>query len=96
MSLTKFCQIHFFVITKLQLIIGNFNNPIHLNSAYKIVSYNEKQLVKLKNMVFDIVIDLDDICKYAQLIGVLGIIKYNTLYFARNNNGKVTKVTSFI
>lgn len=45
---------------------------------------------------FDIVIDLDDICKYAQLIGVLGIIKYNTLYFTRNNNGKVTKVTSFI
>ena len=39
-------------------------------------------------MVFDIVIDLDDICKYAQLIGVLGIIKYNTLYFARNNNKK--------
>ena len=31
----------FFVITKLQSIIGNFNNPIHLNSAYKIVSYNE-------------------------------------------------------
>ena len=47
-------------------------------------------------MVFNIVIDLDDICKYVQLIVVLGIIKYNTLYFARNNNGKVTKVTSFI
>lgn len=31
----------FFVITKLQSIRGNFNNPIHLNSAYKIVSYNE-------------------------------------------------------
>lgn len=56
-----------------------------------------KTIGEAKNMVFfDIVIDLDDICKYAQLIGVLGIIKYNTLYFARNNNGKVTKVTSFI
>ena len=31
----------FFVITKLQSIRGNFNNQIHLNSAYKIVSYNE-------------------------------------------------------
>ena len=41
MSLTKFCQTHFFVITKPQSIRGNFNNPIHLNSAYKIVSYNE-------------------------------------------------------
>ena len=56
-----------------------------------------KTIGEAKNMVFfDIVIDLDDICKYAQLIGVLGIIKYNTLYFAKNNNGKVTKVTSFI
>ena len=55
-----------------------------------------KTIGEAKNMVFDIVIDLDNICKYAQLIGVLGIIKYNTLYFARNNNGKVTKVTSFI
>ena len=55
-----------------------------------------KTIDEAKNMVFDVVIDLDDICKYAQLIGVLDIIKYNTLYFARNNNGKVTKVTSFI
>ena len=55
-----------------------------------------KTIGKAKNMVFDIVIDLDDICKYAQLIGVLGIIKYNTLYFASNNNEKVTKVTNFI
>lgn len=29
------------ILPKLQSIIGNFNNPIHLNSAYKIVSYNE-------------------------------------------------------
>ena len=55
-----------------------------------------KTIGEAKNMVFDIVIDLDDICKYAQVIGVLGIIKYNTLYFANNNNGKVTKLTSFI
>ena len=47
-----------------------------------------KTIGEAKNMVFDVVIDLDVICKYAKLIGVLGIIKYNTLYFARNNNGK--------
>ena len=55
-----------------------------------------KTIGEAKNMVFNIVIDLDDICKYAQLIGVLGIIKDNTVYFARNNNRKVTKVTIFI
>ena len=64
-----------------------------------------KTIGEAKNMVFDVVIDLDAVCKYAQSIGILGIIRYNTfvhidartnLYFARNNNGKVTKVTSFI
>lgn len=102
-----------FVITKLQSIRDHFNKPVRINSAYRTVSYNEtiggaKNSYHTKGMAFDIVIngiDLDDLCKYAQSIGILGIIRYNTfvhidaranLYFARNNNGKVTKVTSFI
>ena len=102
-----------FVITKLQSIRDHFNKPVHINSAYRTVSYNEsiggaKNSYHVKGMAFDIVvngIDLDAVCKYAQSIGILGIIRYNTfvhidartnLYFARNNNGKVTKVTSFI
>ena len=102
-----------FVITKLQSIRDHFNKPVHINSAYRTVSYNEsiggaKNSYHVKGMAFDIVvngIDLDAVCKYAQSIGILGIIRYNTfvhidartnLYFARNSNGKVTKVTSFI
>lgn len=60
-----------------------------------------------KGRAFDIVVKdvpLNDVCSYAASIGVKGIIRYNTFvhidsreqqYFARNNNGKVTKVNSF-
>lgn len=102
-----------FVITKLQSMRDHFGKPIHINSAYRTLNYNKKiggakNSYHTKGMAFDIYIegvDLDEICKYAQLIGVLGIIRYNTfvhidsrpvLYFARNNNGKVTKVSSFL
>lgn len=102
-----------FILAKLQKIRTHFGKPMHINSAYRTVSYNKsvggaKNSYHTKGMAFDIVIsgvDLDEICKFAQSIGVLGIIRYNTfvhldartnLYFARNNNGKVTKVSSFI
>lgn len=60
-----------------------------------------------KGRAFDIVvhdIPLDEVCRYAASIGIKGIIRYNTFvhidsrdnqYFARNNNGKVTKVNGF-
>lgn len=102
-----------FVITKLQAIRDHFGKPVHVNSAYRTLAYNKsvggaKNSYHTKGMAFDIYIEgvpLDEICKFAQSIGVLGIIRYNTfvhidartiLYFARNNNGKVTKVSSFL
>lgn len=102
-----------FVITKLQAIRNHFGKPVKVNSAYRTPSYNKKvggakNSYHMKGMAFDIYISgisLDEICKYAQSIGILGIIRYNTfvhvdaresLYFARNNNGKVTKVASFL
>lgn len=102
-----------FVMTKLQDIRNHFGKPVTINSAYRTPAYNRKvggatNSYHMKGMAFDIVVkdvDLDEVCKYAQSIGILGIIRYNTfvhvdsrekLYFARNNNGKVTKVSSFL
>lgn len=102
-----------FVIEKLQNIRDYFGVPVKINSAYRTITYNKKiggakNSYHTKGMAFDIVVTnvpLDEVCKYAQSIGVLGIIRYNSfvhidsrpnLYFARNNNGKVTKVSSFL
>lgn len=102
-----------FVSTKLQAIRYKFGKPVKVNSAYRTKAYNKKvggasNSYHMQGRAFDICIEgvnLDEICKYAQSIGVLGIIRYNTfvhldsrekLYFARNNNGKVTKVSSFL
>lgn len=102
-----------FVQTKLQSIREHFGKPLLINSAYRTESYNRKvggakNSYHMKGMAFDIHIsgvDLDSICKYAQSIGILGIIRYNTfvhvdartsVYYAKNNNGKVTKVSSFL
>lgn len=102
-----------FVINKLQNIRTHFGKPVRINSAYRTIEYNKKiggakNSYHTKGMAFDIVVDgtnLDEICKYAQSIGIKGIIRYNTfvhidarseVYYARNNNGKVTKVSSFI
>lgn len=102
-----------FVLNKLQAIRTHFNKPVHINSAYRTEAYNKKiggakNSYHTKGMAFDIVIsgvDLNEICKFAQSIGVNGIIRYNTFvhvdarentYFAINNNGKITVVKSFI
>lgn len=101
-----------FVINKLQAIRTHFGKPITINSAYRTISYNKKiggakNSYHTKGMAFDIVvkdIPLDEVCKFAQSIGIKGIIRYNTfvhvdarenVYYALNNNGKVTKVKSF-
>lgn len=102
-----------FVALKLQAIRNHFGQPITVNSAYRTPSYNAKvggakNSYHMKGQAFDIVVkgvSLDEVCKYAETIGVLGIIRYNsfvhldsrtTKYYARNNNGKVTKVSSFL
>lgn len=102
-----------FILNKLQAIRTHFNKPVHINSAYRTVEYNKiiggaKNSYHTQGKAFDIVIsgvDLDEICKFAQSIGINGIIRYNTFvhidarekrYFARNNNGRVTTIQSFI
>lgn len=101
-----------FVTNKLQKIRDHFNQPIIINSAYRTPSYNQKvggatNSYHMQGRAFDIVVknvSLDAVCKYAQSIGVKGIIRYNnfnhidsreTLYYAINDNGKVTKVNGF-
>ena len=61
----------------------------------------------VKGQAFDIVVKGKtpaEVAAYAYQIGILGIIQYNTFihvdsrnvkYYARNNNGKVTKVSKF-
>lgn len=101
-----------FVQSKLQKIRDHFGAPITINSAYRTPSYNAKvggakASYHMQGRAFDIVVKgvpLDEVCKYAQKIGINGIIRYNTFvhidsrekrYYARNNNGKVTAVDSF-
>jgi len=101
-----------FVKNKLQMIRDHFGVPITINSAYRTPSYNAKvggagKSLHMQGRAFDIVakgIPLDEVCRYAQSIGVKGIIRYNTFvhidsrttkYYAKNNNGKITVVSSF-
>lgn len=102
-----------FVRDKLQKIRDHFGKPITINSAYRNAVYNKsvggaKNSYHVKGQAFDIVVKgvtPSDVSKYAQQIGIPGIIQYNTFthvdsrsgkYYARNNNGKVTKLNSFI
>lgn len=101
-----------FVALKLQAIRYHFGKPVTINSAYRTPTYNSKvggakNSYHMQGRAFDIVVKdvpLDEVCKYAESLGVLGIIRYNNFvhldsrnskYYARNNNGKVTKVVSF-
>lgn len=101
-----------FVRGYLQTIRDHFGKAIVVNSAYRTPSYNKKvggatNSYHMKGRAFDIVVkgvSLDEVCKYAQSIGIKGIIRYNTfvhidsrenIYYARNNSGKVTKLTTF-
>ena len=101
-----------FVRSKLQDIRSHFGVPVTINSAYRTKTYNAKvggatSSYHLKGQAFDIVVKghtPQEVARYAQSIGVKGVIQYNTFvhvdsrginYFARNNNGNVTKVTKF-
>ena len=101
-----------FVVEKLQKIRSHFNKPVTINSAYRSPSHNRKvggssNSYHVKGRAFDIVvkdISPSEVAKYAQSIGIKGIIKYSwgvhvdsrgTKYFAIDNNGKKTPVNSF-
>ena len=101
-----------FVKDKLQKIREHFGVPVTINSAYRTVAYNKRVggasgSYHLKGQAFDIVVKGKtpaEVTKYAQSIGITGIIQYNTFvhvdsrtekYYARNNNGKITKLNTF-
>lgn len=101
-----------FVRDKLQKIRDHFGVPVTINSAFRTPAYNKKvggalSSYHLKGQAFDIVVQgvkPEHVAKYAQQIGVPGIIQYNTFvhvdsrkgkYYVRNDNGKVTKLNSF-
>lgn len=73
-----------FVREKLQRIREWAGAPIIINSAYRTDAYNKKvggapNSYHKRGQAFDIRVQgksLDDVCKFAQSIGVLGIIKY--------------------
>ena len=73
-----------FVKDKLQKIRDWAEAPIIINSAYRTEAYNKKvggakASYHVKGQAYDIVVKgktLDEVCKYAESIGVLGIIRY--------------------
>ena len=96
----------------LQKIRDHFGAPVTINSAYRTATYNKKiggatNSYHVKGQAFDIVVKGHtplEVAKYAQKLGIKGIIQYNTFvhidsrskkYWARNNNGKVTVKSSF-
>lgn len=101
-----------FVKEKLQMIRNHFGAAVTINSGYRTESYNAKvggakSSYHMKGQAFDIVVKghtPQEVARYAQEIGIPGIIHYNTFvhvdsrekkYWARNDNGKVTTVTGF-
>lgn len=101
-----------FVKNKLQAIRDHFGVPVTINSAYRTESHNAKVggakgSYHTKGQAFDIVVKGKttlEVAKYAQQLGINGIIQYNTFvhvdsratrYWARDNNGKVTVKNSF-
>ena len=102
----------YFVQNYLQKIRDYFGVPVTINSAYRTSEWNTKcggakKSYHLKGMAFDIVVKgktPQEIAKYAQSLGINGIIRYNTFvhidsretkYWAINNNGKVSSVSQF-
>ena len=101
-----------FVNHDLQKIRDHFGVPITINSAYRTSAHNTKvggakNSYHMKGQAFDIVVKgktPNEVAKYAQTLGINGIIQYNSFVhvdsrsnkrWARNDNGKVTNVTGF-
>lgn len=100
-----------FVRDKLQAIRDYFGAAVTINSGYRTVAYNKKvggaaSSYHTKGQAFDIVVKgrtPAQVAKYAQSLGIKGIIQYNTFvhvdsraekYWARDN-GTAVKVNSF-
>ena len=101
-----------FIKNKLQKIREHFNRAVTVISAYRTEAHNAKvggarSSLHLTGEAFDIKIigvPLIEIAKYAEKIGIKGIIIYNNFihldsrtvkYFARNNNGKISTVSKW-
>ncbi|MCM1387335.1 MAG: D-Ala-D-Ala carboxypeptidase family metallohydrolase [Bacillus sp. (in: Bacteria)] len=101
-----------FVKNKLQAIRDHFGASVTIDSAYRTESYNKKvngakSSYHMKGQAFDIVVKGHtplEVARYAQTIGITGIIQYNTFvhvdsrpakYWARNDAGKVTVKSGF-
>lgn len=102
-----------FVVNKLQKIRDHFGSPVTINSAYRTESYNKKvggakSSYHMKGQAFDIVVKGHtplEVARFAQTIGITGIIQYNTFvhvdsrptkYWPRNDNGKVYRKETFM
>lgn len=82
-------------------------NSAYRTQTYNAKVGGAKSSYHMKGRAFDISIKgvtPAEVARYAQSLGINGIIQYNsfvhvdsrdTRYWARNNNGKVTKVTGF-
>lgn len=101
-----------FVVDKLQSIRNHFSAPVIINSAYRTESYNKKvggtsKSYHLHGKAFDIEVKgrtSAEVAKYAQKIGIRGIIRYGSFvhvdsrvkrYWAKNSDGKETPVSRF-
>ena len=101
-----------FVKDKLQKIRDHFDAPVTINSAYRTPGYNAKvkgakASYHLQGRAFDIVVEErtpQEVARYAQSLGILGIIQYNGFvhvdsrlekYWAVDNNGKQIRVNGF-
>lgn len=82
-------------------------NSAYRDAAYNSKVGGAKNSYHVKGQAFDIVVRgkaPSEVARYAKSIGILGVIQYNTFvhvdsrktkYYARNNNGKVTRVNQF-
>lgn len=101
-----------FVRNYLQKIREHFCAAVTVNSGYRTAVYNKKvggaaNSYHVKGQAFDIVVSGHtpaEVAKYAQALGIKGIIQYNTFvhvdsrtvkYWARNNNGSISVVSNF-
>ena len=98
-----------FVQCKLQEIRNYFAAAITINSGFRTIAYNRRvngasSSYHLYGRAFDIVVKGHtpaEVAMYAQLLGITGIIQYNTFvhidsrperYWVRNNNGVVSSL----
>lgn len=101
-----------FVQKYLQKIRDHFGTTVTINSGYRTLDYNMKingstNSYHCRGRAFDIVVKGHtpvEVARYAQTLGILGIIQYNGFvhidsrnkrYWARNDGGKVTVKSGF-